>query len=58
MWYTIFYYVIICYMFSEVTTTVLESFANSIGKHPIIHVNYIKSNFLNMMKLYKDICSA
>ena len=45
-------------MFSEVTTTVLESFTNSIGKHPIIHVNYIKSNFLNMMKLYKDICSA
>ena len=30
--YVIFYY-IICYMFSEATTTVLESFTNSTGKH-------------------------
>ena len=29
----IFYYVITCYMFSEATTSVLESFTNSTGKH-------------------------
>ena len=33
MHYIIFYYVIIYYVFSEATTTVLESFTNSIRKH-------------------------
>ena len=31
--YIIFYYIIICYLFSETTTTVRESFTNSTGKH-------------------------
>ena len=31
--YIIFYYIIICYLFSEATTTVLKSFTNSTGKH-------------------------
>ena len=34
MHYIIFCYVITCYVFSEATTIVLESFTNSTGKHP------------------------
>ena len=40
-------------MFSEATTTVLESFANSTGKHLCWSLFFLK-----IMKLYKDICSA
>ena len=33
IFYVLFYYVIICYMFSEATTTVFESFTDSTEKH-------------------------
>ena len=49
----IFYYFITCYVFSEATTTVLESFKFH-KKTPVLESLFL----LKMMKLYKDICSA
>ena len=49
----IFYYFITCYVFSEATTTVLESFKFH-KKTPVLESLF----FLKIMKLYKDICSA
>ena len=46
--YIIFYYIYIA------TTTVLETFTNSTGKQLCWSLFF----FLEMMKLYKDICSA
>ena len=46
----IFYNVIRCYVFSEATTTVLNSFTNSTEKHLCWSLFFKK-----MMKLYKDI---
>ena len=45
-------YYLICYVFSEATTTVLENFHNSTGKHL-----FWSLFFLKMMKLCKGICS-
>ena len=47
--YVIFYYVIICYVFSEATTTWSE-FDKFHRKTPVL-----ESFFLKMMKLYKGI---
>ena len=53
MSYGIFYYVIICYVFSEATTTVPQIFTNSTGKQPCWSLFFSPK----MTKLYKDISS-
>ena len=47
------YYVVTCYMFSEVTTTVIESLKKSVG-NTCVGVSF----FLKITKLYEDIFSA
>ena len=51
--YVIFYYIIICFVFSEAITT-FTTFHKFYRKTPVLESLF----FLKMMKLCKDICSA
>ena len=49
--YVIFYYVIICYVFSESATTVLESLTNYTGKH-LCWSLFFSLNWWNYINLF------
>ena len=65
MCFVIFYYIIICYVFSEASTPVLESFMNFTGKHLFWRVffslkwwNYIRTFVLHEEALLQPIFAS